>query len=483
MTIYSENDLLRSAGFINGAWIEANEKFEVVNPATQETITRVSDLNTDHTKKAIDAAQNALENWKSMTAQDRANILHKWCDLIEEHIEPLQQILTREMGKPLAEAKGEILYGAKFIRWFAEEAKRAYGDIIPPFKKGTRILVTKEAVGVVAAITPWNFPSAMITRKVAPALAAGCTIILKPSEETPLSALALGVLAEKAGFPNGVINIIPTTDSKNVGKELCRNPAIKKLSFTGSTPVGKILMEQCASTLKKLSLELGGNAPFIVFPSADIDKAVEGLIACKFRNAGQTCVSANRIYIHNDIYKTFSEKLKTAIQKMKIGNGTQDNVDIGPLINKSAVEKVKNHIQSVLDTGGLCIQGGKTSDAGMLFFEPTILTDVTDQAAMSCDETFGPVAALFKFNSEDDVVKRANSVNHGLASYFYSSDLAQCFRVSEALEYGMVGINEPILSSEAAPFGGIKESGFGREGSKYGLDDYLNIKYSLLGGL
>lgn len=477
-------ELLRNAAYINGKWVgeESREKLIVTNPATGEELGTVPKLDISHVKDAIDAAQAAFTQWKKKTAKERGAVLLKWRELILENIEDLATIVTLEMGKPLTEAKGEILYGASFIDWFAEEAKRAYGDIIPPFKTDARILVTKEPVGVVGAITPWNFPNAMITRKVAPALAVGCALVLKPAEDTPLSAIALAVLAEQAGFPAGIFNVV-TGDPIAIGQELTSNPQVKKISFTGSTPVGKILMQQCASTLKKLSLELGGNAPFIVFESADIDAAVQGALVCKFRNAGQTCVCANRIYVQDSIYDEFAARFEEKIKELKLGEGTEDGVTMGPLINQAAMDKTQAHIKDALDKGATLRTGGKPHDLGRTFFEPTLLTDVSDDICVSCEETFGPVAAVFRFKEEDEVIQKANNVEHGLAAYFYSNDMGQCFRVSEALEYGMVGVNEAILSTEVAPFGGVKESGFGREGSKYGIDDYLNIKYNLFGNI
>lgn len=437
------------------------------------------------TEQAIKAAEKALPAWRRKTAKERASILRRWYDLVVAHADDLAALLTEEMGKPLTEARGEILYGASFIEWFAEEGKRIYGDIIPTHKEDARVLVMKQPIGVVAAITPWNFPNAMITRKVAPALAAGCTVVLKPAEDTPYSALALAVLAEEAGLPAGVLNIVTGSleSAPEIGKVLTTHPVVKKISFTGSTEVGKLLMKQSADTVKKVSLELGGNAPFIVFDSADLDKAAEGAMACKFRNAGQTCVCANRIYVQSGVYEEFSEKFAAKIDQLKVGKGDAPEVQIGPLINHQGLEKVRKHVADALDKGAKLVCGGDKHEAGDLFYKPTLLQDMTPDMLIKSEETFGPVAGLFRFDTEEDVIAQANDTPYGLASYFYGNDLAQCFRVAEALEYGMVAVNEPVVSGEAVPFGGIKESGIGREGSKYGIDDFVEIKYILVGGL
>lgn len=477
------NDLLKDKCYIDGKWAGGASSFAVTNPANGKPVGSVPDMSVADAKKAIEAAEKALPAWAAKSAKERAKILRKWADLIVENADDLGAIMTAEQGKPLSESKGESLYSASFFEWFAEEGKRAYGDVIPSPIANSRMVVIKQPVGVCAAITPWNFPSAMIARKVAPALAAGCTIVCRPASETPLSALALGVLAEEAGVPPGVVNIVTGKDSRGIGKEFCENPVVKKLSFTGSTGVGKILMKQCADGLKKLSLELGGNAPFIVFEDADVDAAVEGAIICKFRNAGQTCVCANRIYVHEKIYGEFAKKFAAKAAALKVGDGFGEGVNVGPLINKAAIEKVQEHIKNAVDGGAKTLTGGRPHALGGTFFEPTVLADVKHDAQISCEETFGPVAPLFKFKDEKEAVRLANDTEFGLASYFYSRDLARTWRVAEALEYGMVAINAGILSTEVAPFGGIKESGFGREGSKYGLDEYLAIKYMLVSGL
>lgn len=480
-------DLLKNEAFIGGIWCQAADKrtFDVYCPADGTLIGAVADMGSADTERAVETAAKALPGWRALTAKDRAKILRKWNDLIVARADDLAALLTLEQGKPLAEARGEILYGASFIEWFAEEGKRIYGDTIPSHKTDARIMVTKEPVGVVAAITPWNFPNAMITRKVGPALAAGCTVVLKPAEDTPFSALALGVLAAEAGIPAGVLNIV--TGSLNsapvIGKVLTTHPDVRKISFTGSTEVGKILMQQASGTVKKISLELGGNAPFIVFDSANVDKAVEGAIICKFRNAGQTCVCANRIFVQDGVYDVFAEKLSKRVKAMKIGRGDEPGVVIGPLINEQGMEKVKDHVADAQAKGGKIVTGGHQHSAGPLFYEPTVITGMSPDMKLFREETFGPVAGLFRFSDEAEVIRLANDTRFGLASYFYTQELAQAFRVAEALEYGMVAINEPILSTEVAPFGGVKESGIGREGSKYGIDDFLTLKYTLIGGL
>lgn len=476
-------ELLKTSSYIKGAWKESNNNFDVTDPASGEVIAQCADAGKDETREAINAANSALKDWMNRPAKERSAILKKWNDLILENAKDLAMILTREQGKPLNEALGEIRYGASFIEWYAEEAKRNYGDIIPTFARNKRILVIKQAVGVVAAITPWNFPNAMITRKVAPALAAGCTVIIKPSEETPLSAYALAALADKAGFPKGVLNVVCGLKAPEIGGELTSNPIVRKLSFTGSTPVGKLLMKQCSDTVKKVSLELGGNAPFIVFDDADIGAAVKGAIASKYRNAGQTCVCANRILVQESIYDDFAKKYAEEVAKMKVGVGTEEGVEIGPLINDQAMEKVERLVKDAIDKGAKAITGGYRNDSGNRFYEPTVLTGVTSEMACSREEIFGPVAPLFMFRTEEDAVALANDTSAGLAAYFYSRDIGRIWRVSEGLEYGMVGVNDGMISTEVAPFGGIKESGMGREGSKYGLEDFVEIKYILHGGL
>ncbi|RPE66610.1 succinate-semialdehyde dehydrogenase/glutarate-semialdehyde dehydrogenase [Pacificibacter maritimus] len=481
--ILSLNDpsLLETRAYVDGAWVTASKTFDVRNPSTGDVIAQVSDLTAADTAKAIDAAYAAKADWAAQTGKERSAILRKWFDLIVENADDLATILTSEMGKPWAEARGEIMYGAGYIEWFAEEAKRIYGDTIPGHQRDKRIVVLKQPVGVVGSITPWNFPNAMIARKVAPALAVGCTFVARPAELTPLSALAMAVLAERAGIPAGVFNVIPSTDSAGVGQELCANEKVAKITFTGSTRVGKILMKQCSDTIKKMSLELGGNAPFIVFDDADIDAAVEGAMIAKFRNNGQTCVCANRIYVQSGVYDTFAEKLKAKTASLAIGDGFADGITTGPLINTAAKEKVEDHIQDAVSKGANVILGGKPSNLGGTFFEPTVLTGVTPDMKVSVEETFGPVAPLFKFEDEADVINMANDSEFGLAAYFYSRDLARVWRVSEALETGMVGVNTGLISTEVAPFGGIKQSGLGREGSKYGTEDFLEIKYVCMG--
>ena len=478
-----EPGLLRQQAYINGQWCEADNgaRTEILNPATGEPIGSVPNLGRAETRRAIEAAQAAQPAWRALTAKARAQLLRNWFELIMANQEDLARIMTAEQGKPLAEARGEIAYAASFIEWFAEEAKRAYGDVIPAHAADKRILVQKEPVGVAAAITPWNFPSAMITRKAGPALAAGCAMVLKPAPQTPFSALALAALAERAGIPAGLFSVLPAdvASSREVGAELCENPVVRKLSFTGSTGVGIKLMEQCAPTLKKLSLELGGNAPFIVFDDADLDAAVEGAIISKYRNAGQTCVCANRLYVQDGVYDAFAAKLQAAVAKLKVGNGMDEGVTTGPLINADAVTKVQRHLADALDKGATLVAGGNS--LGGNFFEPTIVTGVTADMAVAREETFGPLAPLFRFSDEAEVIRQANDTEFGLAAYFYARDLGRVFRVAEALEYGMVGINTGLISTEVAPFGGMKSSGLGREGSKYGLDEYLEIKYLCMG--
>jgi succinate-semialdehyde dehydrogenase/glutarate-semialdehyde dehydrogenase len=463
--------LFREQCYIDGDWVSApgGKSFPVVNPATGETLGAVPDLGAAETRRAIEA-------------KERAAILRKWFDLMMANQDDLAQILTAEQGKPLAEAKGEIAYGASFIEWFAEEGKRAYGDVIPTHQADKRILVIKQPVGVCAMITPWNFPNAMITRKAGPALAAGCTVVLKPAEQTPFSALAMAELAARAGVPKGVLNVI-TGDAPTIGAELCANPTVRKLSFTGSTEVGRILMKQSADTVKKLSLELGGNAPFIVFDDADIDAAVEGAIASKYRNAGQTCVCANRLYVQDGVYDAFAGKLAEKVKGFKVGAGNEAGVVIGPLIDEQGMKKVEQHVADALGKGAKAVLGGKRHERGGLFFQPTVLTGVSPAMMVSREETFGPVAPLIRFKTEEEVIGLANDTEFGLSGYFYSRDVGRIFRVSEAMEVGIVGANVGIISTEVAPFGGVKQSGVGREGSKYGLDEYLEAKYILIGGI
>ena len=475
--------LLETRGLIDGQWVEGTARFAVHDPATGDLIAQVADLTTADTTAAIDAAYRAGPDWAALTGKERSAVMRRWHDMIVENADDLATILTAEMGKPWPEARGEILYGASFIEWFAEEAKRIYGDVIPGHQRDKRIMVLKQPIGVVGAITPWNFPNAMIARKVAPALAAGCTFVGRPADLTPLSAMAMAILGERAGIPAGVLNIIPSTDAAGVGQELCANPKVAKITFTGSTRVGKILMEQSAGTIKKLSLELGGNAPFIVFDDADLDAAVEGAMIAKFRNNGQTCVCANRIYVQTGVYDAFAEKLTTAVKALKVGNGFDQGVTTGPLINDAAVAKVESHIADAQGNGATVLTGGARSDLGGSFFAPTVIRDVTRDMLVCHEETFGPLAALIRFDSEAEAVEMANDSEFGLAAYFYSRDLNRVWRVSERLESGMVGVNTGLISTEVAPFGGIKQSGLGREGSKYGIEDYLEIKNICLGGV
>lgn len=479
--------LLRQDGYINGNWEKAagDARFPVTNPATGETIAQVADMGRAQTDAAIDAASAALPAWRRRTAKERAVILRRWYELMIENADDLALLMTTEQGKPLAEARGEVVYGASFAEWFAEEGKRAYGDVIPTHAPDRRIIVTKEPIGVCAAITPWNFPIAMITRKLAPAFAAGCTAVCKPAESTPLSALALAVLAEEAGFPPGVFNIV-TGDigqAPEIGLALCESPIVRKVSFTGSTEVGRILLRQSADTVKKLSLELGGNAPFIVFDDADIDAAVEGAIVSKYRNAGQTCVCANRFYVQDGVYDEFASKLAAKVREFKVGAGTEEGVVIGPLIEPAALEKVSTHINNAIEHGAKLQVGGKPHALGGLYFEPTVLTEVTQEMKVATEETFGPVAPLFRFKTEEEAVAMANATEFGLAAYFYARDVGRIFRVAEQIESGMVCVNSGLLSTEIAPFGGVKQSGLGREGSRYGIDDYLEIKYLCLAGI
>jgi succinate-semialdehyde dehydrogenase/glutarate-semialdehyde dehydrogenase len=476
--------LVREQCYVNGEWCDADsgETVEVTNKATGEVLGTVPKMGADETRRAIEAANAALPAWKAKTAKERSVILRRWYELMLEHQEDLATLMTAEQGKPKAEAMGEVVYAANFIEWFAEEGKRIYGDTIPSFAPDKRIIVTKEPIGVVAAISPWNFPAAMITRKSGPALAAGCTIVVKPATMTPYSALAQAELAERAGIPPGVFNVV-TGSAGAIGGELTGNPIVRKLTFTGSTEIGKMLMEQCARTVKKVSMELGGNAPFIVFDDADLDAAVEGAMVSKFRNTGQTCVCANRIYVQAGVYDAFAEKLKAAVAAMKVGDGLKGETQQGPLIEMKAVEKIEEHIADAVSKGATVALGGKRHELGGTFFEPTVLTGVTQDMMVSKDETFGPLAPLFKFETEEDAINYANDTEFGLASYFYSRDIGRIWRVMEGLEYGIVGINEGIISTEVAPFGGIKESGVGREGSKYGIEDFIEIKYALMGGI
>ena len=476
--------LLRDKCYVDGRWLAAADdaRFEVTNPVDRRTIATVPDLGLNEIREAIAAAARALPAWRARTAGERARLLRRWYDLMLAHQEDLARLMTVEQGKPLAEARGEIAYAASFIEWFAEEGKRAYGDLIPAHQADKRILVAKEAIGVCAAITPWNFPSAMITRKAGPALAAGCTMVVKPAESTPLSALALAELAERAGIPPGVFNVV-TGDARTIGSEMCANPTVRKLSFTGSTEVGRILMAQCAPTIKKLSLELGGNAPFLVFDDADLDAAVEGAMASKYRNTGQTCVCANRILVQRGVAEAFADKLAAAVGALKVGNGLDDGVQQGPLIEPAALDKVEELLADAIDKGARVVCGGRRHRLGGTFFEPTVLAGATADMRLAREEIFGPVAPLFVFDSEADGVRMANDTEYGLASYFYTRDLARAMRVSSALEYGIVGVNTGIISTEVAPFGGVKNSGLGREGSKYGIDEYLEIKYVCIGGI
>ncbi|NRG19528.1 NAD-dependent succinate-semialdehyde dehydrogenase [Rhizobiales bacterium] len=480
-------ELLTAKGYVGGKWVAeaaSGKTFEVTDPATGAVLAELPDMGVEETTRAIDAAYDAQKDWAAKTAKERSLAMRMWNDLLLANADDLALILTAEMGKPLAEAKGEIVYGASFIEWFAEEAKRVYGDTIPGHQPDKRIVVLKQPVGVVGAITPWNFPNAMITRKVAPAIAVGCTVISKPAEQTPLSAIAIAVLAERAGIPAGVFNVVIGTDGPAIGKELCGNDKVRKITFTGSTEVGRILMRQSAEQIKKVSLELGGNAPFIVFDDADVDAAVEGAMISKYRNAGQTCVCANRLYVQAGVYEEFAEKLaKKVSESLKVGSGFEEGVTTGPLIDEQGLEKVKDHIEDALSKGAKVVTGGKPDERGGTFFQPTVLTQVTKEMKVAREETFGPVAPLFRFETVDEVIEQANDTEFGLASYFYARDLSRVWKVAEALEYGMVGVNTGLISTEVAPFGGVKQSGLGREGSKYGVDDFLEIKYMCLGGI
>ncbi len=474
--------LLETRAYLDGGWAEAEggRTFDVTNPARGDVIAKVADLDRAAVARAIDAAQAAQGPWAARTAKDRANILRRWYELIMANVDDLGRILTAEMGKPLAEATGEVTYGASFIEWFAEEAKRVYGETVPGHAPDKRITVIRQPIGVVGAITPWNFPNAMITRKAGPALAAGCSFVVRPPSLTPLSAIALAVLADRAGIPKGVFSVVPSTDSSGIGKEFCENPKVRKLTFTGSTEVGRILLAQAADQVMKCSMELGGNAPFLVFDDGDLDAAVEGAIACKFRNAGQTCVCANRIYVQAGVYDAFAEKLTAAVKALTVGDGMEDGTKIGPLIEKAAVDKVAEHVDDAVSRGAILQLGGKRHDLGGTFFEPTLLTGVTQDMKVAHEETFGPVAPLFRFETEEEGIALANDTIFGLASYFYARDVGRVTRVSEALEYGIVGVNTGIISTEVAPFGGVKQSGLGREGSRHGMEDYLEMKYVCL---
>nr|WP_313533809.1 NADP-dependent succinate-semialdehyde dehydrogenase [Brucella anthropi] len=478
----SEPALLRQQAYIDGRWVDAESAQiqPIHNPANGNLIGTVPVMGASETKRAIEAANRALGPWRALTAKERSTRLRDWFNLILQHQDELAHLMTLEQGKPLAEARGEIQYAASFVEWFAEEAKRTYGDVIPSPQADKRILVLKQPIGVTAAITPWNFPAAMVTRKAAPALAAGCTMVLKPAPQTPFSALALADLTERAGIPAGVFNVV-TGSAIEIGSELTGNPIVRKLSFTGSTNVGRLLMAQCAHDIKKLSLELGGNAPFIVFEDADLDAAVDGALISKYRNNGQTCVCANRLYVHDKVYDAFAEKLKAAIERFKVGDGLEKGVTMGPLIDAAAVRKIQSHIEDAVSKGAKVLAGGKLHALGGTFFEPTVLVNVSPDAVVAKEETFGPLAPLLRFSNEAEVVEYANDTEFGLAAYFYTRDLTRIFRVAEALEYGMVGINSGAISNEVAPFGGMKASGLGREGSKYGIEDYLEIKYMNVG--
>ena len=480
--LLSDTSLLETKGYLAGKWVtgDKNQTFDVINPARGDTIAKVANLSREQISAAIDMAYGAQKEWAKKTGKERATILRRWFELMMENAEDLAKILTAEQGKPMAESMGEIAYGASFIEFFAEEAKRVYGELIPGHQKDKRIMVFKQPIGVAASITPWNFPNAMITRKAGPALAAGCAFVARPASETPLSALALGVLAERAGLPKGVLSILPSSDASGTGKEFCENQKVRKLTFTGSTEVGRILLGQAANNVLKCSMELGGNAPFIVFDDADLDAAVEGAIMCKFRNNGQTCVCANRIYVQTGVYKKFAEKLKLAVSKLKVGDGFDPKTTLGPLIGSNAVKKVKSHIEDAISKGAETIYCGTGEKEDGNFINPTILTGVTKNMRVATEETFGPLAPLFEFSTVEEVIELANDTIFGLASYFYAKDLSRVYQVAEALEYGIVGVNTGIISTELAPFGGVKQSGLGREGSHYGIDDYLEMKYVCL---
>ncbi len=481
-SILKDPSLLVEQAYIAGEWVNAadGKTFAVTNPARGDVIANVADMTREDARRAIEAADKARHEWAARTGKERAAVMRKWYDLMVANADDLAAILTAEMGKPLAEAKGEILYGASFIEWFGEEAKRIYGETIPGHQRDKRITVLKQPIGVATSITPWNFPNAMIARKVGPALAVGCGMVSRPAAETPLSALAMAVLAERAGVPKGVFSVVTSSRSSDIGKEFCENPRVRKLTFTGSTEVGRILLRQAADQVLKCSMELGGNAPFIVFDDADLDKAVEGAMISKFRNNGQTCVCANRIYVQAGVYDAIAEKLAAAVRKLNVGDGLKEGITTGPLINSDAVEKVQEHIADVVSGGGKVLAGGKAHALGGTFFEPTVLTGVTNDMKVATEETFGPVAPLFKFDTEEEVIYLANNTIFGLASYFYARDVGRITRVQEALEYGMVGVNTGLISTEVAPFGGVKQSGLGREGSSHGVEDYMEVKYVCL---
>ncbi|APX13917.1 NAD-dependent succinate-semialdehyde dehydrogenase [Tateyamaria omphalii] len=477
-SMLNDPSLLETRAYVDGTWMDGDEgTFEVTNPARGDVIAHVQDLSRAQVAQAIAGAQAAQKDWATWTGKERGAVLRKWFDLMMEHQDDLGVILTAEQGKPLAEAKGEVGYGASFVEFFAEEAKRIYGETIPGHQRDKRITVIKQPIGVAASITPWNFPNAMIARKAAPALAAGCAFVARPAELTPLSAIAMGVLAERAGIPAGVFQVVTTSNASETGKEFCENPGVRKLTFTGSTAVGRILLKQAADQVMKCSMELGGNAPFIVFDDADLDAAVEGAMICKFRNAGQTCVCANRIYVQAGVYDAFAAKLKAAVEDLKVGDGLEDGVTTGPLITDKAVEKVQDHLADVVENGGAILTGGKPHDLGGTFLQPTVVTGVTQEMKVAHEETFGPLAPLFKFEDVDDVIAMANDTIFGLAAYFYANDLSRVHKVAEALEYGMVGVNTGIISTEVAPFGGVKQSGLGREGSHHGIEEFLEMKY------
>ena len=479
-----DQELFHTKCYIDGEWVDSDsgETIDVTNPSNGDVIGTIPKMGADETRRAIEAANAAWPAWRALTGKARSNVLRKWHDLMLENVDDLGLLMTLEQGKPVPEAKGEIVYASWFIEWFAEEAKRAYGEVIPSTFADRRIVVTKEPIGVVAAITPWNFPAAMITRKAGPALAAGCPIVIKPATSTPYSALAMAELAERAGIPKGVINVL-TGSATGIGGEMTSNPTVRKLSFTGSTEIGKLLMQQCAGTVKKVSMELGGNAPFIVFDDADLDQAIPGAMASKYRNAGQTCVCANRILVQDGIYDEFAERFGAEVAKLQVGDGQSDGVTQGPLIDMAAIEKVEEHIGDAVAKGATLAAGGARHELGGQFFQPTVLTEVTDDMKIFHEETFGPVAPLFRFKTDEEAIEMANNTQFGLAAYFYSRDIGRIWRVAEALEYGMVGINEGILSSEVAPFGGVKESGIGREGARQGMEEYLETKYMLMGAL
>ncbi|WP_137390218.1 NAD-dependent succinate-semialdehyde dehydrogenase [Rhodoligotrophos defluvii] len=482
MEFLKDKSLLKDRCYINGEWVGSATTIDVTNPATGAVLAKVPSLGVAETRGAIEAAEAAFPGWSKALAKDRAKVLRRWYELMMENQEDLARIMTAEMGKPLQESRGEVVYGAGFTEFYAEEAKRIAGETLPSHKADARIVTIRQPIGVVGAITPWNFPLAMITRKVSPALAAGCTVVCKPAGDTPLTALALAELGERAGMPKGVFNVL-TGKASVIGGELTSNPIVRAITFTGSTEIGKVLMQQAASTVKRVSLELGGNAPFIVFDDADLDAAVAGAMASKFRNAGQTCVCANRILVQDGVYDSFAEKLAAAVLKLKVGDGMEVGVTTGPLINKAAVEKVEEHVRDAVSNGAEIVVGGRPHTLGGSFYEPTILKNVTTRMLVTKEETFGPVAPLFRFKTEEEAIRMANDTEFGLAAYFYSRDIGRCWRVAEALEYGIVGINEGIISTELAPFGGVKESGLGREGSHHGIEEYVEIKYMLMGGL